>query len=720
MVPKSHLNTRRHDKHLISGDGEPPDMATKIMRYLGHVSALGILYFLASQLSLQIHLPEGPASPIWPPAGIALGILLIGGWRMWPAIFLGSFFADPMFALTATHLLSAGFYAVGTLVQAAVGVLFAAPYFRRQTLSVNAGDEWKFLLAIGPIACLLSPTVGLTARHLLDLIPESELSSQWLIWWAGDTLGAILFIPLLLHIWIRKTRPSAPVQGFYLPLVATFLILIAGSLGLSALESAQQKNNLSKQLHPLLQLNTLKLKEQVSYIASVERLFAASEGITAEEFERFNHKIINEEGIIRIDWAPRVTGPERASLEQRTTGMDTPEFPILETTAAHKKMAARPRDDYYPIRFSLYSSDYAFDPIGLDHGAPPARRRALQKAIATGNPTAHITELETDGNRALMLFFPHFRDDAPPDTENLDIREAAVMGFVVGVIDPHNLFAITDHPSSPKNLSYRITSQGAHGTSKVLLNTLPPSTEPNWVQNLTVADLAFKLEIAAGTMTNESQQRWIYLALAMMATFLVALTVLTNRSYQEKRIQQQQELQDSRELLNAIIESCDIQIAAFDNKLRLTAFNRACEEFMHLRLNAHPYIGQPADHFFPDPEASERHGDTFSNNMHKALEGKRIKVLKELDIVGKTYTYEIRFNPVYSTDGGIIGATYVARDITPDIKLESQLKKQLEELTRWKQATLEREPLVLELKGEINQLLQRLGQPPRYQHTGKK
>jgi hypothetical protein len=40
----------------------------------------------------------------------------------------------------------------------------------------------------------------------------------------------------------------------------------------------------------------------------------------------------------------------------------------------------------------------------------------------------------------------------------------------------------------------------------------------------------------------------------------------------------------------------------------------------------------------------------------------------------------------------------------------------MEELTRWHNVTLGREDRVLELKGEVNRLLARLGEPPRYEH----
>jgi PAS domain S-box-containing protein len=54
------------------------------------------------------------------------------------------------------------------------------------------------------------------------------------------------------------------------------------------------------------------------------------------------------------------------------------------------------------------------------------------------------------------------------------------------------------------------------------------------------------------------------------------------------------------------------------------------------------------------------------------------------------------------------------RDITEKKKSEAAMREQLEELQRWHDVTLGREGRVLELKEEVNALLVKAGQPPRY------
>src|SRR5205814_8381543 len=58
------------------------------------------------------------ASPVWPPAGIALAALLVLGYRVWPAIFVGAFLVN---LTTAGNVATSLAIASGNTLEAVCG-----------------------------------------------------------------------------------------------------------------------------------------------------------------------------------------------------------------------------------------------------------------------------------------------------------------------------------------------------------------------------------------------------------------------------------------------------------------------------------------------------------------------------------------------------------------------------------------------------------------------
>src|SRR6266850_1175910 len=52
------------------------------------------VYFVAGKLGLRLAFEHASATAVWPPTGIALAAMLLYGYRMWPAIFVGAFLVN--------------------------------------------------------------------------------------------------------------------------------------------------------------------------------------------------------------------------------------------------------------------------------------------------------------------------------------------------------------------------------------------------------------------------------------------------------------------------------------------------------------------------------------------------------------------------------------------------------------------------------------------------
>jgi integral membrane sensor domain MASE1 len=93
------------------------------LRYL----VLAISYAASGKVALLLAVPPGYASPVFPPAGIAVGAMLIGGSATLPWTFLGSLALNVWTGysagrgITVATLAAAVVIAAASMLQAAVG-----------------------------------------------------------------------------------------------------------------------------------------------------------------------------------------------------------------------------------------------------------------------------------------------------------------------------------------------------------------------------------------------------------------------------------------------------------------------------------------------------------------------------------------------------------------------------------------------------------------------
>jgi integral membrane sensor domain MASE1 len=59
-------------------------------RELLHAALLFLAYFFTAELGTYLHAAGTSPALIWPAAGIALGGLILGGYKLWPAIALST------------------------------------------------------------------------------------------------------------------------------------------------------------------------------------------------------------------------------------------------------------------------------------------------------------------------------------------------------------------------------------------------------------------------------------------------------------------------------------------------------------------------------------------------------------------------------------------------------------------------------------------------------
>jgi signal transduction histidine kinase len=172
--------------------------------YFGQVAAVAAVYIVAALVGLSLDAVSGFASLVWPPSGIALAAVLLGGRRLWPGIFIGALVAN---LLTGAPPLAALGIASGNTLEAIAG----AYALKRVTGFHIALDRLRDVLALilfaATLSTMVSATIGVASLYVGGLVATQDLAETWRTWWVGDAIGALLVAPLIL-VWATRPRLS--------------------------------------------------------------------------------------------------------------------------------------------------------------------------------------------------------------------------------------------------------------------------------------------------------------------------------------------------------------------------------------------------------------------------------------------------------------------------------------------------------------------------------
>ena len=189
-----------------------------------HAVAVFTVYVVSGKLGLAFASLHASATPVWPPAGIALGALLLFGWRVWPAIFAGAFVVN---VTTSGSVLTSLAIAGGNTLEALLGAYLARRFARGAAAFERAQDIFKLaaMAAIGSTA--VSATIGVATLVLTGHAALRDAGWIWLTWWLGDASGILLLTPLVV-LWGRAS--AEPLRHRRVELLALFTVVAASAV----------------------------------------------------------------------------------------------------------------------------------------------------------------------------------------------------------------------------------------------------------------------------------------------------------------------------------------------------------------------------------------------------------------------------------------------------------------------------------------------------------
>jgi integral membrane sensor domain MASE1/anti-sigma regulatory factor (Ser/Thr protein kinase) len=178
------------------------------------ILALALVYFASAKLGLALAFATPSVTAIWPPTGVALAALVLGGRGLWPGVLLGAFLAN---VTTDVPVYTAAGIAVGNTLEAVVGVALLGRVGFRPTLQ-RLRDIFALVVLGAVVSTTVSATIGVASLSLGDSLSESALST-WRVWWLGDMGGDVLVATLIFVLvthWPYRDLPGSAAEAFVL------------------------------------------------------------------------------------------------------------------------------------------------------------------------------------------------------------------------------------------------------------------------------------------------------------------------------------------------------------------------------------------------------------------------------------------------------------------------------------------------------------------------
>ncbi|NVB81396.1 MAG: PAS domain-containing protein [Kofleriaceae bacterium] len=496
---------------------------------LGWFLAIVGAYFVAGKLALTIAIPPGYAVPVWPAAGIAVVAVLRYGYKAALAVGIASFLVNlhpgnPVGTFVAASI------AVGASLHAASARFLIYRFVGYPCSLLRGRDVVWFLLLAGPVTSPIPATWGTATIFFVGLISHHAIAITWVTWWVGDSIGAVIFAPILLaflgspvDVWRRRRRTVVP------SLLVGFIAVTLLFVRVRTWEEKRYEAEFARRSEVLTEAIQRQAERYVDAGTAVASLYHASEQVRLDELSTFVSSIFERDrGIRGVAWIKRVDAANRSAYEQRTR----PSNFIWEISERETKQPAATRPTYYPID-QLVPSSVHQGALGFDLGSEPVRRAAMDRARDTGTivatPPLGLVRSRQPG---LLMLVPVYRSGAA--TATVAERRANLTGYAAVIIRASDIISTALGGYDRDGLHIRLVDATPMVTSSVLYDDQleTSSRGVSDARSFPVAGRIWRVETALTAKSVEAEsawQSWFVLAggLSFVSLLGVVLLVLT-------------------------------------------------------------------------------------------------------------------------------------------------------------------------------------------------
>ena len=166
------------------------------------VALVALVYFGAALAGNALKL-TGNVDAVWPPAGVGIAAVYLGGLPLLPGVLIGDILADIPGSLPLSGLVG---QTCGNMLEVVVAAMLLRRLVRHGSPLDRLDGLGRLLVAV-LAGVAISATVGPVSLLLSNAITSGELLSVMRTWFIGDSCGALIVVPLALAWLPLRSRP---------------------------------------------------------------------------------------------------------------------------------------------------------------------------------------------------------------------------------------------------------------------------------------------------------------------------------------------------------------------------------------------------------------------------------------------------------------------------------------------------------------------------------
>ncbi|SMD12147.1 PAS domain S-box-containing protein [Fulvimarina manganoxydans] len=655
--------------------------------YPERIALLAVLYGLSGWIGLQLAVPPGYATLIWPASGLALAGLLYGGWTLWPGVLLGSFLVN---AINGGAIGSGGIDGVGLAVAAGIAAGSSLQAIAAYVLVARGFghpvrlEGWRDIALIGtlsaPLPCLISASVGVGVLLAAGFVQPQQVAENWLTWWLGDVAGVLLVLPLACLAPMGSFNPQwkgvaiakLPMVSLIvlaLPLMATFY---AWKLT-SEITYKSQAETFARLVGDSEHALEHRIDTYANSLDAGAALLQASDEVTLDDWSRFVETLSIEDNLEGINGIGLIDAIKRAEIDA-----------FLERIAADgvQGLTIKPEtqsDDLFIIKY-IEPVEPNRQAVGLDIAFEKERYIAATKARDTGQPaiTGRILLVQDDTKSpGFLLLRSWYAWGAPLET--VEDRRRAFQGWVYAPF------------IGKKFLSDLTSSQGRMIDLAVFDGEMPEDDQLIYDSSEADARTPGSANFIQSKTLNIMQRNWtlvwrstpafeasvqdhlpvLVLASGLLITLLLGSLLYANaRRSDEIRLQVNRQTKEiaARERENrAVIDTAVVGVVVLDEDQCILSANEAARSLFEYA--ASDLAGRSVTTLLNLPLSAAPEAGTADDRIEGVTSGSTVRAQTQS---GREVVLDLQQND-WTTETGRHRSTLILRDITAAHQIEAAL-----------------------------------------------